>query len=68
MGAHDRLLRSLDPRRLLARGYSIVTVGGAILKDASVLDIGGEVGVQLASGSFDAEVIRVNGRGQKKLM
>ncbi|KKW32480.1 MAG: Exodeoxyribonuclease 7 large subunit [Candidatus Uhrbacteria bacterium GW2011_GWA2_53_10] len=68
VGAHDRLLRSLDPRRLLARGYSIVTVGGAILKDASVLDIGGEVGVQLASGSFDAEVIRVNGRGKRKLL
>jgi len=63
-----RVLRQVDPKRVLARGYSIVTVNGAVVADASKVGIGQEVGVQLAAGSFDAQVTRVDGKGQQKLV
>lgn len=63
-----RVLRQVDPKRVLSRGYSIVSVDGAVLTDASKVGVGQEVGVQLAAGSFDAQVTRVNGKGQQKLV
>jgi exodeoxyribonuclease VII large subunit len=63
-----RVLRQVDPKRVLARGYSIVTVDGAVLTDSSKLEVGAGIGVQLASGSFEAEVKRLNGKGQQKLV
>ncbi len=63
-----RVLRQVDPKRVLARGYSLVTVGGAVLTDASKVGVGTHVGVQLAAGSFEAEVKSVNGKGQQKLV
>jgi exodeoxyribonuclease VII large subunit len=66
--AYDRLLRQLDPKRVLERGYSIVTVGGHVVTDASALPVGVEIGVQLARGQVEAEVVRTNGRGKQKLV
>lgn len=63
-----RVLSNLDPKRVLSRGYSIVTSRGKIVKDSSTLEIGAEVGVQLAQGSLDAEVLRINGKGKLKLI
>ncbi len=62
-----RLLKQLDPVRVLARGYSIVRHKGALLREASSLSIGDPISVQLAAGSFDADVTRVNGKGQQRM-
>ena len=62
------ILRQVDPKRILARGYSIVTLRGVVLKDAKLLEVGSEISVQLATGSIDAEVKRLNGKGQQRLM
>lgn len=63
-----RVLRQVDPKRVLARGYSLVTVGGHVVRDASTLEVGGEITVQFAAGCADARVSRVNGKGQQKLV
>jgi len=68
LGASLRVLANLDPKRVLARGYSIVTARGKIVKDAAALEVGVEIGVQLAQGSLGAEVLRVNGKGKIKLI
>jgi len=64
----ERVLRQLDPTRILGRGYSIVRVGGKILKQSSTLEIGSRVHVQLSAGSFDAEVAGVDGKSQQRLV
>ena len=63
-----RLLRQVDPTRILARGYAIVRVGGMVVRDASSLAIGTEIGIQLGAGTLDAEILRVNGKGKQKLV
>ncbi|OGL77446.1 hypothetical protein A3E97_00485 [Candidatus Uhrbacteria bacterium RIFCSPHIGHO2_12_FULL_47_12] len=63
-----RMLRQVDPTRILARGYAIVRIGGEVVKDASLLAIGREVAIQLGAGAVDAEVLRVNGKGKQKLV
>jgi exodeoxyribonuclease VII large subunit len=64
----QRILRQVDPKRVLARGYSLVTVEGNLVTNASTLEVGADITVQFASGSADARVSRVNGKGQKKLL
>jgi exodeoxyribonuclease VII large subunit len=66
--SYDRVLRQIDPGRVLARGYSIVTSGGRVVSDASALSAGTEIEVQLARGSVGAEVLRTNGSGKQKLI
>lgn len=63
-----RLLRQVDPTRILARGYAIVRAGGTVVRDASSLAIGREIAIQLGGGSVDAEILRVNGKGKQKLV
>jgi exodeoxyribonuclease VII large subunit len=63
-----RMLRQVDPTRILARGYAIVRVGGTVVQDASSLAIGTEIGIQLGTGNIDAEVLRVNGKAKQKLV
>lgn len=65
---HERVLKSVDPKQVLKRGYAIATVGGRVVANAADLEVGGEIGVQLAHGSFDAEVLRVNGKGKQRLV
>lgn len=64
----ERVLRQVDPKRILSRGFSIVTVGGAIVKSAASIGVGSEIAVQFSAGSADAKVLRINGRGQQKLV
>ncbi len=68
LSTYERVLRQVDPKRVLARGYSIVTVNGKVVSDASVLEVGAEIGVQLAKGTADAQVLRTNGKGKQKLL
>jgi exodeoxyribonuclease VII large subunit len=63
-----RVLANVDPKRVLSRGYSIVTIKNQVIKDSAGLEIGAEIGVQLSRGTFDAEVLRVNGKGKMKLV
>lgn len=55
-----QLLHSFDPRRVLARGYSLVRLGGEIVKDGSTLEPGAQIDVQFASGSAQADVTHVS--------
>lgn len=66
--ASERLLRNVDPTRVLARGYGIVSVGGRVARDASALEVGAEVSVQLGRGAFTADVTRINGKGKQRLI
>ncbi|MCR4312084.1 MAG: hypothetical protein NUV56_02255, partial [Candidatus Uhrbacteria bacterium] len=52
----ERVLASLDPMRVLARGYAIVRSGGGIVKRALDLTPGMPLSIQLAEGTVEAEV------------
>lgn len=51
------LLKSLDPKAVLKRGYAIARSGGKILKDASAVAIGDTINVQLSRGAITGKVI-----------
>ena len=55
----EQVLRQVDPKRVLARGYGLVSLNGVLVKDALKLELGVDVQVQLARGSFDSKVIKV---------
>lgn len=57
------ILDSLSPLAILKRGYSIARKlpEGLIIKEASTLSVGDEVGVKVSEGSFNARVIRIDG-------
>lgn len=58
-----RLLKSLDPQAVLKRGYGIVRgPDGAILRDASKVDVGNSVHVQLHAGALEAQVTETRKR------
>ena len=52
----EHLLKQLDPKTVLARGFGIVRIGSTVMKDTASLEEGSEVHVQLAHGNFDARV------------
>lgn len=56
----EQVLRQIDPKRVLARGYSIVKLGSRIVTASDVLEVGQDVRVQLSRGSFDANVIKLS--------
>lgn len=57
LGVLEARLRGLDPTAVLARGYSIVTdAAGQIVKNAESVELGSEIGVNLASGYLRARV------------
>jgi len=66
--ACERILRQVDPKRVLSRGYSLVFSDGAIIKEAAQLEVGAEITVQFASSLAEARVLRINGKGQQKLV
>ncbi|MBI5793482.1 exodeoxyribonuclease VII large subunit [Candidatus Uhrbacteria bacterium] len=68
LGSHERVLKELNPKRVLARGYSIVRTLGRVLTDVSTLEVGAEIQVQFAAGSADARVSHVSGKGQQRLV
>jgi exodeoxyribonuclease VII large subunit len=51
-------LAALDPTRVLARGYAIVTVApaGALVRSAHQVQAGDDVRIRVADGAFDAVV------------
>lgn len=57
LDAHERLLRGLDPKRLLAQGYAIVRAGGKVVKDAAALRRGDRIAATLHKGTVEAEVV-----------
>ena len=48
--------KSLDPQLLLRRGYSITTIGGKAVRDASLLKSGDEIVTHLEKGSVHSVV------------
>jgi exodeoxyribonuclease VII large subunit len=50
------MLVDRDPTRILQRGYAIVSVDGAALRDASTVAPGTRITARLARGSLDARV------------
>jgi exodeoxyribonuclease VII large subunit len=57
--ASERLLKNVDPTRVLSRGYSIVKVGEKVIKDASQLEVGATIEVTLGRGTIESEVKHV---------
>jgi len=59
---NSAVLQSLSPLVVLQRGYSITrsVVSGAIIRQADVLNVGEDVTVQLAKGSFYAKVEKIS--------
>ncbi len=55
--AAKQAMQLLDPARVLERGYSIVSIHGAVLRDASQVKVGDRLSLRLARGSLDAAVI-----------
>ena len=53
-------LDSVSPLAVLQRGYSFVSKDGKILKDSKSVKAGESVKVQLAQGSFTAEIVKVD--------
>lgn len=66
--SHVRVLSQLDPKRVLARGYSLVTSKGKIVTSPDTLPPGAEIAIEFARGSLEAEVLRVNGKGKQRLV
>lgn len=54
--AKERILRSLDPKEVLKRGYSVVRGEKGVLKDIAYVDIGDSIDVQLHRGILIADV------------
>jgi len=58
--AHDvELLESLNPQKVLDRGYSVVTKGGKAVGSVSGLREMDEIGITMSDGSVDATVDQV---------
>ncbi len=60
----ERLLRSVDPVRVLDRGYAIVRANGVVAKNVSSLAAGDAIRVQLARGEFEALVRKGGSRAR----
>ncbi len=63
----EKFLASVDPQRVLQRGYSIVRHRGNVLRDASNLADGDLLRLQFAHGEVDA-VAKTSGKIQDKLL
>lgn len=55
--AAARLLKTLDPRRPLEKGYALVWGPDGIVKDAADVDAGAALEIQLRKGKLDAKVV-----------
>lgn len=51
------VLKSLDPKAVLKRGYAIARSGGKILKDAGSVATGDIISVQLSTGTVSGKII-----------
>lgn len=55
-----RLFKNFDTQKVLDRGFSIVRCGTKVIKTATQLEKGTQIQVQLAHGSVDSEVKKIN--------
>lgn len=60
ISSFENLLLAHNPERQLKLGYSIVSSGGAIIKSVSQVKINQLVKVEVANGSFESEVKKIN--------
>ncbi len=60
--ADTRLLKTLDPRRPLEKGYALVTKAGRVLKDTSQVDVHEIVDIQLFRGKLRTEIKEIYGQ------
>ncbi len=65
LSTFERLLESINPTRVLKRGYAIARNARGLVRDSSSLALGERLSLQFAVGKIEAEV--VNER-QKKLL
>ncbi len=56
-------LEALDPLSVLSRGYSVVEIGGVIVKDIGQLSVGDMITVKTVSGEADAKIDEVRKNG-----
>ncbi len=49
-------LDSLSPLAVIARGYSVASAGGAVIRSVSDVSVGDVVSIRLSDGTVDAEV------------
>lgn len=57
---YHRTLSAFDPKRLLARGYSLVTTAeGKVLTDSSGAKVGDKIMIELQKGKLETEVVDV---------
>lgn len=52
----ERQIAALDPTRVLARGYAIVTRAGSLVSSTAQVAAGDHINVRVADGAFDATV------------
>jgi len=62
----DQQLLTLDPKRMLERGYSLTTLNGKAVKDAAKLKPGDTIVTHLAQGSLTSVVETVTKKSSKK--
>ena len=58
-----RELDMLSPYRVLARGYAIVTKGGAAVRSSAQVAGGDVVAIRFASGMADAQILNIQQEG-----
>jgi len=57
LDAHETVLRALDPRRVLERGYSITrTADGRVVKGVAAVGVGAILETELAAGRFTSRI------------
>ena len=56
LDADTRLLKTLDPRRPLEKGYALIRKAGKLVTDATSVDVGADLDIQLRSGHIGAKV------------
>lgn len=66
LGGLERLLESVNPARVLERGYAIVRNAAGVVQDPAGLAAGDRLSLQFAKGQLDAEVI--GRRKQERLL
>lgn len=60
LSSYTRVLRSVDPARVLNRGYAIVRKNKQIVRAKSSVKTGDKLVIQLAKGSINSEVVNGN--------
>ncbi len=53
-------LHTLSPLATLDRGYAIATRKGHVIQNTGALKEGDEVSIQLAKGTFESSVTKIN--------